>query len=86
MNEITQYVDLKRMAFLSAAVLCIPLVAMLATEQVRWHIVDFIVAFALFFLAGSSIQLTIKHPKPLYKFSAALVFMPVAILWVILAA
>jgi hypothetical protein len=86
MDEFTKYVDLKRMAFLSAAILCIPLVAMLVTEQVRWQFVDFIVAFVLLFIAGSSIQVTIKHPKSLYKFSAALVFMTVAILWAILAA
>lgn len=47
----------------SLALLLIPLVAMQFTEEVRWTLLDFILAFALFVLLGYSIRLAIRRNK-----------------------
>lgn len=85
MGKILEHVDLKRLARVCGFILLLPLAATILDENFRWGAFDFLVAYVLFFLAGASIQVTIRHPQALYKFSAALVFMTVAILWAVLA-
>lgn len=85
MEKLTDYVDIKRLVRVSLLVLLLPLMATILDENFTWGILDFALAFVLFVTAGASIQLTIKHPKTLYKFSAALVFMTIAILWTLIA-
>lgn len=67
--------------------LCIPLIAMLLTDEVNWNVFDFIAAWMLLVGAGMTYRLvSLRMPLPSYRRGVALaVFPSLAVIWVNLA-
>src|SRR6188508_503896 len=60
-------------ALITALLLCIPLVAMLFTDEVNWSVVDFIIMGILIFSTGFAyVLLTRLSPNIIHRFAVAL--------------
>lgn len=70
-----------------ALILCIPLVAMQFTHEVRWTLIDFVVAGALLLGAGLLLELILRKVPTVYLKIALCIFLAVALLltWLELA-
>lgn len=80
-------ISLFRIATVTAALLSIPLIAMLFTKEVQWNLLDFLVDGAIIASTGIAIE-WIRHNQRLQKRKVlfiAIVLIFVALLWAELA-